>query len=298
MSSDDDVSLSALEGYLPPTTFFKPLFRRRGDPEDMATAVKLSEIVEDLSKLNQAFQQSESIFQDGMGTKVFRHGNIVLKFGLGVSPFEAKTLQFMRQTTNVPVPWLYRDHVHADGTAVLAMEYIEGHVLSELWPSLRPDEKMNIVGQLREILDEMRRHRSNIIGGIHDTPAVDARKSRHKGGPFATEQRFNEFLRSDMIPNAPRLYYSMLERAMKNDHDIVLTHGDINPRNIMVNDGQIVAILDWETGGWYPEYWEYIKFFNALDSSLDWVDYADKIFSKTYFGEFLADSFLERFLRH
>jgi aminoglycoside phosphotransferase (APT) family kinase protein len=37
----------------------------------------------------------------------------------------------------------------------------------------------------------------------------------------------------------------------------VFTHGDIAPRNIMVDETyRITGILDWEEGGWYLDYWE------------------------------------------
>ncbi len=40
----------------------------------------------------------------------------------------------------------------------------------------------------------------------------------------------------------------------------VFTHGDIAPRNIMVNEThRITGILNWETAGWYSDYWEYAK---------------------------------------
>ncbi|KAL2192921.1 hypothetical protein P885DRAFT_64534 [Corynascus similis CBS 632.67] len=36
------------------------------------------------------------------------------------------------------------------------------------------------------------------------------------------------------------------------------TNGDVAPRNILVDkDGRILALLDWENAGWYPDYWEY-----------------------------------------
>lgn len=43
------------------------------------------------------------------------------------------------------------------------------------------------------------------------------------------------------------------------DHKIVMTHGDLSPRNILVQGSKVVAILDWEMSGYYPEYWEYVK---------------------------------------
>jgi hypothetical protein len=43
---------------------------------------------------------------------------------------------------------------------------------------------------------------------------------------------------------------------------IVFTHGDLRPANIIVtatSPAKVVAILDWEQAGWYPDYWEYCK---------------------------------------
>lgn len=42
-------------------------------------------------------------------------------------------------------------------------------------------------------------------------------------------------------------------------HDIVLTHNDFAPRNILVQGSKVVAIVDWEFSGYYSEYWEYNK---------------------------------------
>ncbi|KAH9930527.1 kinase-like domain-containing protein [Epithele typhae] len=37
-----------------------------------------------------------------------------------------------------------------------------------------------------------------------------------------------------------------------------LMHGDLAPRNVLVKDGAVVAILDWGTFGWYPTFWQMI----------------------------------------
>ena len=56
---------------------------------------------------------------------------------------------------------------------------------------------------------------------------------------------------------------AILKLPQKNNstgHKIVFTHGDLAPRNIMISkDFVITGIIDWEYGGWYPEYWEYVK---------------------------------------
>ena len=37
----------------------------------------------------------------------------------------------------------------------------------------------------------------------------------------------------------------------------MLIHGDLTPRNIIVKDGRITGIVDWERSGFFPEYAEY-----------------------------------------
>jgi tRNA A-37 threonylcarbamoyl transferase component Bud32 len=55
------------------------------------------------------------------------------------------------------------------------------------------------------------------------------------------------------------------------DHEIVLTHGDISPRNILVQGSKVDAILDWEMSGYYPEYWDYVKALFRPAWESDWI---------------------------
>ncbi|KAF2772401.1 hypothetical protein EJ03DRAFT_324815 [Teratosphaeria nubilosa] len=56
----------------------------------------------------------------------------------------------------------------------------------------------------------------------------------------------------------------------------VFTHGDMSPRNIMVDERlQITGIVDWEAVGWYPDYWEYINIWKP-SVDLDWQKWMDQ----------------------
>jgi thiamine kinase-like enzyme len=47
----------------------------------------------------------------------------------------------------------------------------------------------------------------------------------------------------------------------------VFTHGDVAPRNIMVDEsGHIMGIVDWELAGWYPDYWKYANILKPSNS--------------------------------
>ncbi|KAG5291562.1 phosphotransferase family protein [Histoplasma ohiense] len=48
------------------------------------------------------------------------------------------------------------------------------------------------------------------------------------------------------------------ERIDQHPHRVTFTHGDFKAHNILVNDdGRLSGFLDWESGGWCPEYWEF-----------------------------------------
>lgn len=67
-----------------------------------------------------------------------------------------------------------------------------------------------------------------------------------------------------------------LPSMLPTSNQSVFTHGDIAPRNIMVDESlQITGIIDWEAAGWYPDYWEYINIWKpSLDT--DWQEWMDK----------------------
>lgn len=73
-----------------------------------------------------------------------------------------------------------------------------------------------------------------------------------------------------------RLHAEDLPAMLPRSNLSVFTHGDIAPRNIMVDQThRITGILDWERAGWYPDYWEYINIWKpSIDD--DWQTWMDR----------------------
>lgn len=92
--------------------------------------------------------------------------------------------------------------------------------------------------------------------------------------------------------NAPKRHIeSFLHELLPESHGIYFTHGDLRPPNIMVKDGYVVAIIDWELSGWYPEYWEFAKALLIWRWQNDWTDYLMQIL-QPYHAEYFMHSFL------
>jgi thiamine kinase-like enzyme len=101
----------------------------------------------------------------------------------------------------------------------------------------------------------------------------------------------------DIAKSTPKVIREGLRARLRCDHRAVLTHGDLSPRNIIVQDNKITGLIDWEIAGWFPEYWEYVKFFHRPCIHKDWFDYASDIFSEPYIEDLKNYEGIHRWLR-
>ncbi len=261
-----------------------------------ALQLGLADIMNGTDKYELQFQEIKKatpaqIFLESSRRKVFRMRDIVIKFGPGVDAREAQTMQFIKETTKVPVPG-----AASNGPNAIVMDYIEGCNLQECWPRMSNEERQRVAEQMRDILHQFRGLKGDYIGAVDRGPAVDTRRSTSTGGPFDSESEFNKFLFDNMISSTPLLYSQSIQQTMRNDHEIVFSHGDLNLHNIIIKDGDIVALLDWECAGWYPEHWEYIKFCAASLHDREWHQLGPILFPTTYPDELIKDQFYALFV--
>lgn len=107
----------------------------------------------------------------------------------------------------------------------------------------------------------------NRICSIIGTPITNIRAPNHRIGPFESEEELNEYLiepswlggfKSDLE------YHQALDTARdirSIPHRVLFTHSDLKHHNILVSGSRITGFLDWESAGWYPEYWEFTTAF-------------------------------------
>lgn len=69
----------------------------------------------------------------------------------------------------------------------------------------------------------------------------------------------------------------MIERTL-HGHRTVFTHGDLQPKNIMVERVDAagpsfkITLVDWEMAGWYPEFWEFCNATVCCRFKPDWLE--------------------------
>lgn len=243
-----------------------------------------------------------SVIHRHFGRSVLLHpGNVAVKSGHGVTLEEAAVMCVAHEA-GLPVPRVHSAET-IDGTTHIRMDYIPGTPLQELWPYLTPQDKQHITAQVHDFLAKMRAipfPEGGVIGDCLGHEIRDRRTYFTYNSPVcADEPAFNEYLVSSIHKNTPLPLRDALADRVRSStgHRIVLSHCDLQPRNIIANEqGDLAAVIDWEDAGWYPEYWEYIKFFyRPTYVSRDWRDGADVMFPRSYNDELLNYAVLAPF---
>ncbi|RPD71813.1 hypothetical protein L226DRAFT_537810 [Lentinus tigrinus ALCF2SS1-7] len=215
----------------------------------------------------------------------------LVKTGHRTSLEEAYAMVFVRAHTTIPVPKVFMVFKYA-GLVHIVMELVPGTALREAvyydadgapttGDGMVTNEQLHgIMLQLRKIVEELRD-----LG--RRFPPTRLMLGSLSGGRY-TNTYFLEHLPSARFESIADFHAYWLKRVhpYKNmDGDAYehlkrlardsalypseagvpkLTHGDLAPRNIIVRDGKIVAIVDWETFGWYPDFWENMGIHNEV----------------------------------
>ncbi|KAK3901076.1 hypothetical protein C8A05DRAFT_35258 [Staphylotrichum tortipilum] len=141
-------------------------------------------------------------------------------------------LTYAEQPTHLQFPVLDIYERQPDGSGHILMTRIPSTSLDHALPSMTPTQIQSVASEPAGSVSP-----APLIGGTTLGPGYDHRLGSHPWGPFPTLSSFHTF-------------------KARGGYTVRYTHADLNPRNIVVDAkaGKITGIVDWEFGGWYPEY--------------------------------------------
>lgn len=256
-----------------------------------------------MPKLRQLIKTGDELFSLHDTSVIAMGEDIVLKTGTSLNPEGISNLQFINQRLpSIPAP-KFLGSLASDEQTYVFMSRAKGETLESMWPQLSVSDKRSVQEQLNSIFRVLRdttpdanSDGQTMIGGFVSGVCQDTRRWVRTCEGLATEAQLHDFLCCHQDSRRTQTpWIKMIRSFMRDDHKLVMTHGDLHPRNIMAEwvhpgdaqqqpteDGgarrkiKVTAILDWEMAGWYPEYWEFVKALNTIDlrSPLaDWCDY-------------------------
>lgn len=253
--------------------------------------------------LNRLIVSCEIIWHLGSTAVLGLNSELIMKVGYDIDINHIQTLDYIKQQApHTPVPKIYGILRQSDSKRIfLFMSRLPGEPLDSKWKQLSTGQKTSIKVQLEAIVADFRsipaptEGANAVLGGGNPRRCKDTRKHvRIAPGPICNEIEFNKFLTSN--PTHPEDDgIAMIKSYLDTNHKIVMTHGDLHPRNIMVTINPrssqeplntisgtsnlsnsrvtVTGIVDWEMCGWYPEYWEYVKALNTISIGGDFGDW-------------------------
>lgn len=165
---------------------------------------------------------------------------------------ELEAMQYAASSTSVPLPRIHRTYQLRQGLFI-AMDYIRGESLEDLWARMTDGEKRKTVAQVWDSVRQLHACRppsrlggmaaASVGGGPVRDGALGVEDDGPAGlGPFVESADFVSVLdeRTDFAE------FSRLP------DQVAFVHADICPRNIIrAADGKLY-LIDWEFAGWWP----------------------------------------------
>ncbi|KAJ7472330.1 kinase-like domain-containing protein [Mycena galericulata] len=160
------------------------------------------------------------------------------------------------------------------------MDECPGVQLSEVVDSMTPAELNTVADQLSAILSEMRACRRKFIGSVSGGPlkSVFLPYPWTPDHPFDSVGEFLEHLHGAFVSSSGQKSVDELFSRLPRNAPIVLTHGDLLPHNILVEGAKITAVINWETAGFYPDFWEYARMQNIGFATPGWSHILARVF--------------------
>ncbi|QIX02388.1 hypothetical protein AMS68_007905 [Peltaster fructicola] len=171
-------------------------------------------------------------------------------------------MQYIAKHTTIPVPKVYCAFQRKN-RAYIVMESLKGKSICNGWKVRSAESQLRILQQLRNMVDSLRSlvPPSHMVANVHGGPLLDGRLPESPFGPFDSIEAFHRYLRGGLDNKSDRL--PAIVNELIELHQVghwsspVLTHSDLSSLNIIADGDTVTGIIDWETSGWYPEYWEY-----------------------------------------
>lgn len=185
---------------------------------------------------------------------------------------EAYMMEYVSSRTSICIPRVRRVLPAQDGDGYwIIMDRIQGESLLRCWPRLGIWRKLHTLWTLWSYLRQLRRlplPNSSTPGPFDGTNRPlrcrGLQFPEEGGGPFATYTKladwFDYQLHCHQVARHLRTGGALVWRMPKfprRTESLVLAHGDLHMRNIMLDDGGRVWLVDWDCAGAYPPWWDY-----------------------------------------
>lgn len=153
------------------------------------------------------------------------------------------------------------------------MEEVCGTSLDKVLDTLLDRQLQEIGMQLKIILTRMSVAKSKTLGSVTGGPfrnLIAIHETYQPKQRFFSVTDFYDHFRWVLAKNSPKERADLFFARLPRNAAIQFAHGDLLPKNIMVDGSTITGIIDWGHAGYYPSFWEYCCIHNPNFITPNW----------------------------
>lgn len=195
--------------------------------------------------------------------------NVLVKVGSATQlrECEARIQTLVREHTTIPVPAVYRLFQNADNSkAYLVMEYVPGDTLDTCWNDLSNWHKLRIAFTLRTYVHQLRHIRTpqiqqQVPGPLtadpsHPLPCSTPALGEYPVGPFTSQPHLRNWMNGRFRVAEYLSGRHIAVPAFDDSAPLVLVHGDLCLRNVILGADGRLWLIDFGCAGVYPPWFE------------------------------------------
>ncbi|KAF2462716.1 uncharacterized protein BDR25DRAFT_320541 [Lindgomyces ingoldianus] len=234
---------------------------------DRSTKFPLDGLAFDISSMPQktliAHGKAAPVLHSLGGVQIVRLSrSLILKSGTGVLASEGETMRYvMTACPEVRLPKVHR-YFNVDSPSsyfgvegYIVMDYVEGRSLDSCWDQLNQEAQKDLVTQVAAMVNQLQSIHSDSPGVIHGGISRGMWFSDYGAGPFPTKAVFEKWV-NWKLALSKHLKQAAVEVPEISYRHFVLTHGDLSPRNLILDADNQLWLIDWGCAGFYPPIFE------------------------------------------
>ncbi|KDR79894.1 hypothetical protein GALMADRAFT_153633 [Galerina marginata CBS 339.88] len=184
-------------------------------------------------------------------------------------PVEWANTVFARSQFNIPIPQPRYHHLKH----WFVQDFIQGKTLQECWDTLGFFMRFRIACTLRGYISQMRRLTRTLPGSVDGGAIIGFNFAFMYNGPYSSSRRLHQWFEEAAYQGWRRLFEDdiaavddgrmeatvplPMEPLFPNfDENLMFTHGDISPGNLILFDDNVLWMIDWCDSGFYPPWVE------------------------------------------
>ena len=158
---------------------------------------------------------------------------------------EDKTIAFVKKiapqisTPEVIYTWTDQDR------SFLILRRIEGSTLRDAWTSLSASQRDSAITTIALYCNILAQNTSQMLRSVSGKPVLE---------PYLAPPG-SDLLGSDTYKECARYFTASSGECPTLGLVFHFYHPDLGPGNIIVSDGRVAGIIDWEAAGYYPRFW-------------------------------------------